>query len=139
MNMRNLVIAFFFLFLLASIPIGVALIKQQVDLTSQASSQKSTHIEIISAEVKDLRTKSNQVKIRLFFAPNAENIFPTNFRISNRLTILDQVPEMPFLRNDQEVDWQLESNPGPKTVFAQFKVDNAWTQPISASIILDSP
>ncbi len=137
---RSLFLIFSSLLLLASIPVGVALVKQQVNLKSQASAPKVTSIEITGPTVSDFRTKSPQIQLQInYVPPKPTDHFPTSFRLANQLPDLDNSQENPFLRNATIIDWQLDPTPGQKTVYAQFKVGNDWTQPVSASIILDPP
>lgn len=68
----------------------------------------------------------------------SKNIFPTHFRLANSAEDLSSAKEIPFDRNNTEVDWQLTDQLGIKNVYAQFKINNVWTSNVSTTIELTS-
>lgn len=137
---RNLFIIISFFLLLASIPVGIYLVKQQQDLRSRASTIKVTSIEITGPNVKNLHAVSPDVLVQLNFVPDdTSKVFPSAFRIANQLSALDSAPEQTFKQNAQEINWKLDNVSGPRTVYAQFKVNNLWKDTVSASVYLDPP
>lgn len=65
--------------------------------------------------------------------------FPSNFRIANSQNELSSAATQAFDGNPKESDWTLSSGNGQKTVYAQFKVNGSWENPISADITLAIP
>lgn len=72
-------------------------------------------------------------------ASNTPNPYPSAFRLSNTQAGLNEAPEQLFDQNDKVVDWTLDSTPGLKTVYAQFKVNGVWGNVVSDSITLSPP
>lgn len=81
--------------------------------------------------------------------PRLGVFFPSHFRVAN-LSIsgvasidvkraLAGASEQVFDQNGKIIDWELTPGPGGKTVYAQFKVNNVWEDPVSASIGLVFP
>ncbi len=134
---RNLFIAISVLLLLASIPLGVYLVRQQMALRTKAATANVTRIEILGNEINDLRTTNANIKLQLVYAAKAGESFPNSYRISNYLATITQAPEQPFNQNPTLVDWQLEPGIGPKTIYVQFKVNDVWVSQVQQSIILD--
>ncbi len=69
----------------------------------------------------------------------APQFLPTSFRIANSEANLASAQEQSFDSNGQRISWILPSGNGQRTVFAQFKVNGSWENPVSASIDLNIP
>lgn len=141
---REVFILLTILFLLAAIPFGVYLVKEQQNLKSYASSPKTSRIEIFGPTVSEYRTTQRQVKLKIIFVPDTKSasasakVFPEEFKVANQLQDLDYVKERSFSQNNLEMDWVLLPGRGLKTVYAQFKAANNWLPPISTTIYLES-
>lgn len=66
----------------------------------------------------------------------AQEAYPTHFKIANTQENLAHVPEQLFDSNPKQIDWQLLSDNGQKTVYAQFKINNTWSSAYSVNIQL---
>jgi len=138
---RRLFIIFSFLFLIAAIPFGVYLVKQQQSLGAQASTPKVTQLEIVSPTGDSFRITSPQVRVKVSYVPSDSKkpIFPSSFKISTSLAGLNNATEIPFNGIGQEVQVHLDNNPGPKTVYGQFKVNGIWSTVYTVTTVLDLP
>lgn len=63
------------------------------------------------------------------------DVYPTGFRVANTKDSLYKAKEQLFSQN-KVLDWTLDSTPGLKTVYAQFKVNGIWGDPVYESITL---
>lgn len=79
----------------------------------------------IGSSVKGVASDSSQI-----------NILPTHFKLANSQAELNTAKEIEFAQ-DKIVDWTLSNGSGDKTVYAQFKINNAWSSVITATIKLN--
>lgn len=82
-------------------------------------------------------SQSSVQGVSIVFAQSAS--FPANFRVANFESELLNETGQVFDTNPKIIDWTLTEGFGQKTVFVQFKVNEAWESAISASINYISP
>lgn len=76
--------------------------------------------------------------------PSVEGVsaseFPTSFRVANDSEVnLETAQEQDFNENGKIISWVLSEGAGEKTVFAQFKLNGVWQNPLSATITYSPP
>src|SRR3989338_3336477 len=76
--------------------------------------------------------------------PALSSAFPTVVRVSNLATITPGETEYAFSMNGKIIDWNLanyvnSTEPGQKTIYAQFKVDGIWGQVYSTTVTYNPP
>lgn len=86
------------------------------------------------------QTKSCSPKVKgVSIALAQTTLYPSAFRVANSQAELGNAPEQAFTSATQELDWILTEGNGAKTVYAQFKLNDVWQSPVSASVTLEIP
>lgn len=136
--MRNLFIVISFLFLIAAIPLGVFLVREQSTLGAKADAPTVSKIEFVGSNVKDFRAESPDIKVQISYIQSKQaKSAPTSIRLANDASSLDSATVVPFTSNRQIIEWKLSAGNGQKVVYLQFNIDGSWVPPISNSIILE--
>ncbi len=124
--------------ILVTIPVGIYLTTHKQTIQSSAATPDQTHIEIFGPNVKNNQTSSRDIQVRLTYVPASQSAFPVSFRIANSKEALPYSQEQLFSQNNQEINWRLNSAPGLKVVYVQFKVVDSWTDPDLQTVNLNA-